>query len=72
MLTKELPKLVCYGAEAYRKNGSVEYDFAECPNCDHTFDIADNNWDKADYCPHCGQRIVWSQKELELAKKYSY
>lgn len=32
------------------------YGMYDCPNCGKSYDI---NYDKYDYCPNCGQAILW-------------
>lgn len=40
--------------------GYPVYDEWECPNCGTIYEIYSADYD---YCPHCGQRIDWSEEE---------
>lgn len=45
-------------------DGNVVYDTAICPHCDYVLD-ADYDPDEhhEPYCPHCGQRLDWRERE---------
>ena len=59
---KELrePKKVCYEGDGYA-DGRMVYDMAHCPNCYHSFEEGDENWQDACYCPNCGQALKWEE-----------
>lgn len=37
-------------------NGELVYDMWDCPNCGASYEI---EYDTHDYCPCCGQSILW-------------
>lgn len=51
------PKAVRYEGDGYA-DGSMVYDYAYCPNCNHETEVDSENWG-CDFCPNCGQRLRW-------------
>lgn len=43
-------------------NGELILDMYDCPNCEKSYEI---EFDKYDYCPSCGQKIDWSEVDVE-------
>lgn len=43
-------------------DGVLVYDMYDCPNCDKHYEV---DYEKYDYCPNCGQKLDWQQKEAE-------
>ena len=54
---KDEAKAVCYEGDGYA-DGTMIYDYAYCPNCDHEIEIDSENWG-CGFCPNCGQRLRW-------------
>lgn len=44
-------------------SGSYEVNVLECPKCGSYLFDEDDQSKACDYCPHCGQRIDWSEEE---------
>ena len=72
IITKELLKdlterhkarQVRYEADGY-SDGELVYDMAFCPECNREFEYNDETWE-TDYCPCCGQRLLWEVKSGE-------
>lgn len=57
-LEKQLPQYPIYEADGYT-DGVLVYDTWICPCCGHHYEV---DYDDYDYCPNCGQRIDWSNK----------
>lgn len=56
---KDEPKAVRYEGDGYA-DGSMVYDYAYCPNCNHETEVDSENWG-CDFCPNCGQRLRWEE-----------
>jgi len=39
-------------------DGQLVYDMWNCPTCNKSYEL---DYDKYDYCPHCGQHIDWEE-----------
>ena len=39
-----------------RADGHIVYDTWICPGCGEHYEV---EYDKYEYCPHCGQKISW-------------
>lgn len=50
-----------YEGDGY-SNGQLVYDTWICPCCGHHYEV---DYDDYDYCPKCGQKIDWSDEELD-------
>ena len=60
IVEKEIPmKPKLFMRDGYDEDESV-YDAWDCPYCGTHYQII---FDKHDYCPHCGQRLVWDLEE---------
>lgn len=58
-LEKQIPKPPEFWGDGYDEDGNHIYDNAKCPNCGNDdFEYGINNWG-CDYCPDCGQALVW-------------
>lgn len=57
-LNKEIPEMVYYEGDGYY-DGEIVYDYAECPNCQEGFEEGERYWQRAKYCPMCGQALKW-------------
>ena len=58
IVEKEIPmKPKLFMRDGYDEDESV-YDAWDCPYCGTHYQII---FDKHDYCPHCGQRLDWSE-----------
>ena len=60
LVDKATPKKPFYEADGYDENGELIYDTWICPNCNHYYEV---DYDDYDYCPNCGQRLDWSDKD---------
>ena len=45
-----------YEGDGYDGQGNLVYDTWICPNCGKKYEI---DYDEYDYCPKCGQKILW-------------
>lgn len=57
-LEKQIPQSPTYEGDGYA-DGVLVYDTWICPCCDHHYEV---DYDDYDYCPNCGQRIDWRNK----------
>ena len=57
IVKKEIPKKPYLENDGYA-DGYPVYDTWICPRCGHNYAV---DSDKFDYCPHCGQRLDWSE-----------
>ena len=60
-LKKQVPIIPDVWGDGYA-DGSLVYDTWECPSCGATYEI---EGEQHDYCPHCGQKIDWSERKEE-------
>lgn len=58
---KQIPKNPYIWGDGYY-NGELIFDMYDCPNCEKSYEI---EFDKYDYCPSCGQKIDWSEADVE-------
>lgn len=56
-LEKQKPKKPQRWGDGYA-DGHLVYDMWNCPTCNKTYEL---DYDKYDYCPHCGQHINWEE-----------
>ena len=59
IVKKEIPKKPYFESDGYA-DGYPVYDTWACPRCGEHYEV---ECDHYDYCPKCGQRIDWSEKE---------
>ena len=59
-LEKQIPKKPTFDGDGYAPDGSFAWDEWLCTNCGSRYEV---DFDDYDYCPNCGQRIDWSDKE---------
>ena len=57
-LKKHIPKEPIWECDGYA-DGEMIYDRWYCPRCDMDYDA---EYEKHDYCPVCGQKILWEEK----------
>ncbi len=60
-LEKQVPMIPDVWGDGYA-DGSLVYDTWECPSCGAIYEI---EGEQHDYCPHCGQKIDWSERKEE-------
>ena len=59
-MNRDIPEMVYYeGDGSY--DGEIVYDYAECPNCQEGFEEGDYYWQRAKFCPMCGQALKWGE-----------
>ena len=58
-LDKQIPKQPIYEGDGY-SNRHLVYDTWICPCCETRYEV---DYDDYDYCPNCGQKLDWSDKE---------
>lgn len=58
-LEKQIPKKPDIYGDGYDDNGNLIYDTYDCPNCETSYEM---DYEKYDYCPSCGQKFDWSDK----------
>lgn len=56
---KQIPKNPILEADGYA-DGELVYDTWYCPNCDKSYEV---DYDSYDFCPNCGQHILWEDEE---------
>ena len=56
-LEKQIPKKPTYEGDGYTPDGKFVLDEWICPCCETRYEV---DYDDYDYCPHCGQKIDWS------------
>lgn len=58
-LEKQIAEKPNYEGDGYY-NGEPVYDTWICPCCEEKYEV---DYDVYDYCPNCGQKLDWSDKE---------
>ena len=58
-LGKQIPKKPTYEGDGYSPDGKFVLDEWICPCCETRYEV---DYDEYDYCPHCGQKIDWSDR----------
>ena len=58
-LEKQMPKKPDYEGDGYA-DGELVYDTWICPCCGKHYEI---DYDDYDYCPNCGQHILWEVED---------
>ena len=56
------PKTPTYDGDGYVPDGTFVWDEWLCPNCNSRYDV---DFDEYDYCPNCGQKILWEKSNEE-------
>lgn len=59
-LEKQIPKKPTYEGDGYAPDGTFVWDEWLCPCCGKRYEV---DYDDYDFCPDCGQKIDWSDKE---------
>lgn len=59
-LEKQIPKKPTYEGDGYAPDGSFVWDEWICPCCETRYEV---DYEEYDYCPHCGQKLDWSDKK---------
>lgn len=52
------PKTPTYDGDGYAPDGTFVWDEWLCPNCNSRYEV---DFDEYDYCPNCGQKILWEK-----------
>lgn len=60
LIEKQTPKKPNLEGDGYDDKGQLMYDTWICPNCEEHYEL---DYEEYDYCPHCGQRIDWSDEK---------
>ena len=58
-LEKQIPKKPTYEGDGYAPDGTFVWDEWICPCCETMYEV---DYEEYDYCPHCGQKIDWSDR----------
>ena len=58
LVEKATPKKPNLWGDGYA-DGELVYDMYDCPNCGKSYEI---EYEKYDYCPHCGQALDWGEE----------
>lgn len=56
---KQIAKKVINKRDSYDDDDGWEYTEANCPNCESYL----RDWENAEYCDSCGQKIDWSEAD---------
>lgn len=59
---KNISKKPNLEGDGYDEKGQLIYDTWICPNCEKHYEL---DYEEYDYCPHCGQKIDWSDKNVK-------
>ena len=57
---KQTAKTPTYEGDGYAPDGTFVWDDWLCPHCESRFEV---DYDDYDYCPNCGQKIDWRERE---------
>lgn len=57
---KQTPKKPNLEGDGYDEQGNLIYDTWICPNCEKHYEL---DYDEYDYCPNCGQKILWCNED---------
>ena len=57
---KQISKKPTYEGDGNAPDGTFVYDEWLCPCCGKRYEV---DYDDYDFCPNCGQKIDWSDKE---------
>ena len=60
LVDKETPKKPNLEGDGYDDKGNLIYDTWICPNCEKHYEL---DYDEYDYCPNCGQKILWGDED---------
>lgn len=59
-IEKQIAKKPTFDGDGYAPDGTFVWDEWLCPNCNSRYEV---DYDDYSYCPNCGQKIDWSDKE---------
>lgn len=62
LVDKATPTKPSIWGDGYDDKGNIIYDMYDCPNCGKSYEI---DYEKYDHCPKCGQRIDWSDEDVD-------
>lgn len=57
---KQIPKSPTYDGDGYAPDGTFVWDEWLCPCCGSRFEV---EYEEHDYCPNCGQHILWEVED---------
>ena len=57
---KQTAKTPTYEGDGYAPDGTFVWDEWLCPHCGSRFEV---DYDDYGYCPNCGQKIDWRERE---------
>lgn len=57
---KQIPKSPTYDGDGYAPDGTFVWDEWLCPCCGSRFGV---DYEEHDYCPNCGQHILWEVED---------
>lgn len=60
---KQIPKSPTYDGDGYAPDGTFVWDEWICPCCGSRFEV---EYEEHDYCPNCGQHILWEVEDERL------
>lgn len=63
LVDKATPMKLYYEGDSCDEDGQIIYDTAICQNCGRHFETYYD--EHVNYCPSCGQRLVWAEEEEE-------
>ncbi len=55
---KQIPKKPDYEGDGCDNDGNIICNTWICPNCEEHYEV---DYDNYECCPHCGQRLDWSE-----------
>lgn len=59
LVDKQTPKKPNLEGDGYDEQGNLIYDTWICPSCQKHYEL---DYDEYDYCPNCGQKILWGDE----------
>ena len=57
---EQIPKSPTYDGDGYAPDGTFVWDEWLCPCCGSRFEV---EYEEHDYCPNCGQHILWEVED---------
>ena len=58
VVEKQIPKSPTYDGDGYAPDGTFVWDEWLCPRCGSRFEV---EYEEHNYCPNCGQHILWEE-----------